>query len=323
MEGSMSGKNVLLVGTGGMGLEYHKALAHLGIKPVVVGNTRERAEKFAEKTGAKPLLGGVAANLDAFKKTPFDLCFIAVTESAIEGCLKAVSTLTVPKIIVEKPGASSPENLLRIHETITKRQPGRFFIAYNRRFYRSVDLIRKFSQEDGGIRSVFFDFTEVSDRVLSFKFPEERLKNWFFLNSTHIVDLAFDLIGWPKTLQAANLGAKSWHGSGDVFSGFGTSEKGIPFSYHSDWNSPGRWAVEVMTEKRRFILKPLEELQVQMRNQFKYEKVEFEKPAGFKDGILEIVEAAIKSDFSRFTGFEDQVKHLKVYETIRNGGTLV
>ena len=52
----------------------------------------------------------------------------------------------------------------------------------------------------------------------------------------------------------------SWHPSASGFVGSGVTDNGVLFSYISNWDCPGRWSVEIITNKRRFILSPLEEL---------------------------------------------------------------
>ena len=42
--------------------------------------------------------------------------------------------------------------------------------------------------------------------------------------------------------------------------GSGTSDQGIPFAYHADWGSTGRWSVEVHSRHASYRLCPLERL---------------------------------------------------------------
>ena len=44
------------------------------------------------------------------------------------------------------------------------------------------------------------------------------------------------------------------------FAGAGISEQGVPFAYHADWSSKGRWAVEAYTPAAAYRLCPLEQL---------------------------------------------------------------
>ena len=39
-----------------------------------------------------------------------------------------------------------------------------------------------------------------------------------------------------------------WHSSSSQFCGSGITDKGALFSYSADWESPGRWGIEIKTE---------------------------------------------------------------------------
>ena len=51
--------------------------------------------------------------------------------------------------------------------------------------------------------------------------------------------------------------------SASIFSGGGISDSDALFSYQANWESAGRWNVEVNTNKHRLIFRPMERLQVQ------------------------------------------------------------
>ena len=69
-----------------------------------------------------------------------------------------------------------------------------------------------------------------------------------------------ELIGMPKTLTSYQSGSLNWHPSGSIFVGSGISENDIPFSYNADWESAGRWGIEVKTKENTYRLIPLEGL---------------------------------------------------------------
>ena len=50
--------------------------------------------------------------------------------------------------------------------------------------------------------SVTFSFTEWLDKIKKLNKKKFILENWFFMNSLHIVDLVFNLIGNPKKLYS-------------------------------------------------------------------------------------------------------------------------
>ena len=84
-----------------------------------------------------------------------------------------------------------------------------------------------------------------------------------------MVDLAFNLGGIPKELSSFTAGSLDWHPSAAVFSGAGISENGAPFNYRANWESAGRWGVEVLTKEHKLILRPMEKLQIQTCAQLK------------------------------------------------------
>ena len=57
-------------------------------------------------------------------------------------------------------------------------------------------------KRDGGVKSFNFDFTEWTNKVGKLVTNKKVLKNWFLLNSTHVVDLAFYLGGVPKNMTS-------------------------------------------------------------------------------------------------------------------------
>ena len=90
----------------------------------------------------------------------------------------------------------------------------------------------------------------VSDKGMDLK------TKWFICNSTHVVDLAFHLGGQPISLNCSSSGADElpWHPANCRFSGYGETKNGAMLSYFSDWNSAGRWKVELLSRNLKIIL---------------------------------------------------------------------
>ena len=61
----------------------------------------------------------------------------------------------------------------------------------------------------------------------------------------------------------------------DIF-GCGKTTQDIPFTYHSDWNSAGRWSIEVFTNEGKYVLCPLEKLQFQEKGSIVLQPVEID-----------------------------------------------
>lgn len=311
------GGSVWLVGAGGMAVEYAKVLTALGLVPVVVGRGQDSATAFQQKTG----IGVVGGGLEAFLQTrpePPSAVIIAVNVVELARTAALVSGYGQPKILLEKPGALTMADiaLLRACEGTEK-----LFIAYNRRFFASTQAVRAMLEEDGGPVSCTFEFTEWTHQfapLIEKKNPLE-MEHWMIANSSHVVDLAFHLAGEPEVLHATVKGALPWHPSGSAFCGSGLTTRGVTFAYQANWKAPGRWWVEVMSEKRRFRMCPMESVQVQPKGQVTWTEVPLEatKDKEFKPGLYDMV-AAFLSDAPPPTlcRFDEQMRMLACYRTM-------
>ena len=129
---------------------------------------------------------------------------------------------------------------------------------------------------------------------------ETFLKKWGIANSLHPISMAFELIGFPKTFRFHQFGSLDWHPSGSIFVGSGISEKNIPFSYHADWNSAGRWGIEIMTRKNAYRLISLEELFKCKIDTDNWEKIEFKKSfPNVKQGLAEEIAVMLDKSLER------------------------
>jgi hypothetical protein len=100
--------------------------------------------------------------------------------------------------------------------------------------------------------------------------------------------MAHELIGTPKSISTYRSGSLPWHPTGKKFVGAGITKKDIPFSYHADWGSAGRWGIEIMTPQNAYRLIPLEKLFRCPKGSVIWEEVEITQAyAHIKEGIAE------------------------------------
>lgn len=279
-------KEIVLIGTGPMAIDYAKVLTSLEIKFKVIGRGEESALKFESQTGIKPIIGGIDSFLQLNPNQKGIGFIIATGTEVLMPILKKVLLADAYSVLIEKPAAISIEELLE-NEAFLKPFGNKVFVAYNRRFYASVIEAKKLIEEDGGLESMHFEFTEWAHKIEPLDKAPGVKENWFFANSTHVVDLAFFIAGMPKEWQAYSLPGKlSWHPK-TKFAGAGLTEKNVLFSYHSNWESAGRWGLELNTYKRKIILKPLEEVQIQWKGSIQVEKheVDISVDQEFKPGL--------------------------------------
>lgn len=284
-------RNIWLIGPGLMGEEYAKVLLFKKENFVVIGNSHEKAKKFNEKYGVEVKTGGVEKFLDQ-KPEICTHAIVAVCEDKTLDVMKSLLNFGVKNIFVEKPAGSNYREIKELYEFSTKFD-AKIFVAYNRRFYSSTLKAQEIIKNDGGVQSMLIQFTEWAHVIRKLDKRENIKNEWFWSNSTHVLDLAFCLGGAPIELSSYIAGGLDWHPHCSVFAGAGKTDKGALFSYHADWTGPGRWGLEVITSKHRLIMCPLEKLKIQNIGEIAISDVEIDDQVDkdFKPGFLKQVEA--------------------------------
>jgi len=310
---------ILLIGTGQMAIDYTKVLQSINNKLIVVGRGSESAKVFKEKTGYSPVTGGIDLYLSENEISIGTIAIIATGIENLMTCMLQLLNKGIEKILVEKPAAISIEELLE-HEKLLKPYENSIFVAYNRRFYASVVEAERLIIEDGGLQSMHFEFTEWAHTIEPLKKAIGVKRNWFFANSTHVVDLAFFIAGKPKILNSFSKSGKlDWHDKTN-FVGAGETEKGVLFSYISNWESAGRWGIELLTQNRRIYLKPMEDIHVQMKGSINVIKhdIDLSLDEKYKPGLYLQVEEFISGVNNRLPSIKEHIENAKNIYSIIN-----
>tara|TARA_B100000315_G_scaffold189527_1_gene179390 strand:+ start:3550 stop:4476 length:927 start_codon:yes stop_codon:yes gene_type:complete len=279
-----------------MAIDYSKVLKSLGANFTVAGRSREGTEKFQEQTGIAAIPHGVSG----WKKkgdTKAEYGIIAVSCEALAATAIELMDAGVRKILLEKPAGLTTQQIHAVCEH-AKKVRARIFVAYNRRFYASVTEARKLIGDDGGVQSFNFEFTEWCDQVEEKLKHSDTGKNWFLANSSHVLDMVFYLGGEPKELHSYTAGGNYWHPTATVFAGAGITHSGALFSYQANWDAPGRWGVEILTRKHRYIFRPLEKLQILKHNTVSVEpiKIDDQLDLEFKPGLYRQTESFLNEN---------------------------
>ncbi len=270
-----------------MAIDYFAVLNNQNYDITVIGRGEESAIKFEFKTGIKPYTGGLRSYLDTHSLPENAYAIIATGTEALMSTLLLLLKAGAYKVLIEKPAAISLIELIANEEKL-KIYSNNVFIAYNRRFYASVLEAQKMIEEDGGLQSIHFEFTEWAHKIEPLIKADGVKENWFFANSTHVIDLAFYLAGKPFEWKAFSKSGKlKWHPKTN-FVGAGITEKGVLFSYLSNWESAGRWAIELLTENRRIYLKPMESISIQEKGSVAVVEYKFDDHLDlqFKPGLF-------------------------------------
>ncbi|MDF3125829.1 Gfo/Idh/MocA family oxidoreductase [Rheinheimera sp. 1928-s] len=307
-----------LIGAGPMAQAYYKVLQQLQQTPLVIGRSDQGCQNFRQQTGAQVVSGG----LELFLKSQPDCATIAIVAVNVvdlyPSCL-ALLHYGVKHILLEKPGALYQWQLDKLRQ-LAEQQQTIVLIGYNRRFYAGVQHARKQLKDDGGVLSFYFEMTEWSHQIEATSHPDEVKARWLIANTAHIIDLAFYLGGTPKQMNSLFTGSLPWHPSAAVMTGAGVSESGALFSYQGNWQSAGRWALELSSAQRRFQFMPLEQVQQQLRGTVVWQPVPPDNNIDheFKAGLYAQVKAFLAQDPEHFCDLTTQIQRLQWYEQMAN-----
>ena len=304
--------NIIIVGVGPIGIEYAKILNALGHQMMVLGRSETGCAAFREATGIEATPNGL---IRLQGQTLPTTAVVAVSEAQLGRVVMQLIERGVKSILVEKPGAGTPAELRLVAEAAAKANCD-VRIAYNRRYHASTQAAQRIIAEDGGVNTFHFEFTEWSHRIETITKEPGVKQDWFFHNSSHVVDLAFYLGGWPKEMKSWSDGSLSWHPHAR-YAGAGVSDKGALFSYVADWQGPGRWGVEIITLKHRLILKPLEKLQIQNIGSVTVDDVAISDgiDTSYKPGFYRQVEAFLGAP-ETLLSIHEQLAHLEYFNTM-------
>ncbi|RBM33699.1 Gfo/Idh/MocA family protein [Vibrio tarriae] len=304
---------IWLIGSGLMSIDYAKVLDAQGCDYQVIGRGNESAKSFTEKTGKAVICGGLAQHIDNTEAVA-EAAIVSVGVAQLYETTKQLIEAGVKKILVEKPGATTLAEIEELRQT-SEQYGVSVYIAYNRRFYSSVKAVKEMIKNDGGVTSFNFEFTEWSHIIESLNKPEEVLNKWFLANSTHVVDLAFFLGGKPNKISCYISGKLKWHESGSIFAGAGETTTGALFSYGSNWESAGRWRVEILTRENKYIFQPMESLKIQKRGDLAINNFDVDNQfdMDFKPGLYYQVEAFLNGDQDTLCSLKEQAALFAIY----------
>lgn len=307
---------IWLVGAGPMAAAYAKILGCLKIEFTVIGRGRASADVFTLETGVEVTLGGLSSYLSSNPPAATKAIVCVNVEHLFANTISLLN-YGIKDILVEKPGGIDMQNIQDLSSFAISNNAN-VRVGYNRRHFASVLKVKELIQRDGGLQSFNFEFTEWTHRIDDLAKDSQVLNNWFLANSSHLVDLAFHLGGKPSEMKSYVSDDFFWNKSPSLFCGAGKTEGGVMFSYHANWQSAGRWSLELLTGEGKYILCPLEELFFQRRGSLALEKISFDTRLDdkFKPGLYAQLGAFISDSDDTLLSLQDHVSMLSYYATI-------
>tara|TARA_A100001011_G_scaffold395566_1_gene490984 strand:- start:10705 stop:11673 length:969 start_codon:yes stop_codon:yes gene_type:complete len=307
---------ILLIGAGKMAQDYYQVLKDLSTEVTVFCRTAKSARNFEKNTGHKALYGDL---VKLFEEKTYAKAIVAVDIENLYPVTRILLQLKVKALLVEKP-AGMDGNQIKTLAQETRAAKAKLFVGYNRRFFTSVIKSQELIKKDGGVISFSFEFTEWSNKIGELKYSDKVMNSWFLCNSSHVVDLAFYLCGNPIQIspRISGMNKLSWHPSGSIFYGSGLTDTDALFNYQANWTGPGRWGIEVITPKRKLILKPLEELHVLKMDSLISEKIDLndEVDISHKPGLFLQTKSFIEACESRLCSIFDQEQSIEYFNLI-------
>ena len=290
--------SVTLIGYGFMGRHYMRALSSLGVGNInVCSRSPVPLEEVKGIPGVHVSDGGVENVQAAISNS--DLAIIATPSTTLVEMAEHLLKLGYKRLLIEKPVAFESAVIDGL-AAMCKSHDVDAFVAFNRIAYPSFIEARSRVYNDGGISSCSYTITELVSDDWPKLYPPTELARWGISNTLHVVSMAHGLIGWPYEWNSICAGSMEWHKTGSVFVGSGISDKNIPFSYHGDWKSRGRWSIELHTVGTSYRFCPLETLCIKHDALADWEDLHLEVfDKTLKAGIAEQVAAALDSSIGR------------------------
>lgn len=297
-----------------MAQAYAKVLDAQKVPFTIFGRGADSARSLSEAIGYQVL---TVPFEDVLGKLPLATkAIVAVSNDQLHSMTMRLLNAGVKEILLEKPGGISMAEVSVLSES-AKRFDAKVLIGFNRRFYASTLKARDIIEADGGVTSCHFQFTEWLNMIPS-HYTEAVYRTWILSNPIHVLDHFINLCGRPTRLESFRKGSIDWHPIGTVFTGAGVTERGVLFSYHADWESAGRWNVEVYTKHRKLIFCPMEKLSEVLKNTVAMQSVEIDDALDktFKPGLYRQVDAFLNGQHEDFCGISQQFEHFDWYYRI-------
>lgn len=310
----MTSGAVLIVGTGPMGAAHAKAIQRLGKLPEVVGRSEHSAARFSDRFGLSAQGIGLEQYIERGKLPSHAI--VAVPISELSRVTTELLKAGVMNILVEKPGALSSTELRLVMKSASATQAN-VWVAYNRRFLDSTSFLLALLEERGRPARLECEFNERLGELRELGHPPAVLERWLIANSSHVLDLAIFLGGFPTVISNSPQGELSWHPSASSFSASGKTENGSELIFRANWNQEGSWSLRISAGGRTFEMRPLEELYEIVPAS--HERIQLFSPAPgehIKPGLIEQARQFLSNDRTKLCSLSEQVRNLQLYEAI-------
>jgi hypothetical protein len=270
--------NLAFIGAGKTMEEYLKVITSINQNLKLVGiysRTFKKAEYLKKKY---KILNNFDSISDLYEKTKPDIVIVVISAENVKKEIKKISQYDW-KIFIEKPFGINYEETIKIKKII-KSKIDDVFIALNRLYFSStINLLNNLKNDKSKrVINIFDQEKYYSNKLLS--------KNLMYTNSIHLFTYC-PILARGKLLKIKQILSQKKHiikkmvfSSGDII------------IFHSIWNKPGPWRVEINTNNSYFLLNPLEKLFIKKNKTNKFDEFKLSEndknyKTGFKLQLLE------------------------------------
>ena len=297
---------MILVGTGDMAREYARVFRAMGKSFSTIGNTENGSKIFYDWAWSNGILTDVHPGGVVHNRIESTEAVVAVPIIDLFDVTKNLILKGVKKILIEKPGCLYSIQA-RALISLAESKGADLRVAYNRRFFNSVQSARTIIRRDG-VSRLFFCFGDDMNWVEDSAHPQSVKDRWIIANSSHCIDSALFITGEPVQGLFVET-VKPFRGSG--FAG------DIPFHYQTDWHKDKRWRIEFTTKRgEQYYLSPME-LLMRREEEGQDTVVAYDSDPELKPGVSAMMKSFLAGGEDLPT-MEEQLERIKLY--MRIGG---
>jgi predicted dehydrogenase len=239
------------VGYGKIAPKHLEVFRALGASFVASANRSESGRARARDEGG--ISNTYASISEMLERERPDGILCCPSFSHVYEAMKEALPFGIPTLVEKPPGTSVEQ--LRDLDALAQHFRVPVMVGLNRRHY---SVLARAIQDAGGleaITTVLVEWSEDPQHVLR-RFTREEVERWIFGNTLHGLDMMTEVAGpidQPQVI-ARHLGDPfRWL---MVFQGL--SRRGALVSFHSTWDSPGKWRFTFASRGRRYVFAPLE-----------------------------------------------------------------
>lgn len=247
---------------------------------------------------------------EMFKQNKLDGACIFVTGDKMGDVIINSLEYGVP-LFVEKPFGLNYEDAKMVKKASDSKNV-QIFVGHNRRFMSTITKAKEVMEETGGVKSIVIEGNERLEAVKKiYAGRDSIINNWVYLNGIHCIDLFRYFCGETKEVVS--------------MSKFGDYHSLLKFDsavghYHSVWDAPDGWSVQLINDKVKAIIKPLEKLTIKKPGNVE-EVIELsKKDTDFKPGFYDQHSAFISylqtGDKGNLVDIDDAFKTMKLISDI-------